>query len=300
MRIAIIGSTGFLGFNLSLFLNDLGYDLTLFGRNNHIKLQSISFNELKIREEENFAKLLEFDIIINAIGSAVQSNIIIPPNEIYDINLNFPIRLINYLNLKKFEGKLFTFGSYFEIGDEKENKSYSEIELVNSKNKVPNDYCVSKKLLSQFISLRESTINHLHLILPHIYGENETDNRLLPYLIRTISNNETPLLSSGEQIRQYLYIEDLCNILNEIFKKPYFEVSGFLNMPCYETCRIRDIIETVFDHLSVRIDDSMFGKLTGRDTSMKYLVLNSERYFQLGLPKPNFSIKNNINKYLNV
>jgi nucleoside-diphosphate-sugar epimerase len=300
MKIALIGSTGFLGFNLALFLNKQGYQIKLFGRRNHINLNSFCFEELEISSETDFRSLLEFDVIINAIGSAVQSNTIASPNEIFDVNLYFPIRLINYLTNNNFKGKLLTFGSYFEIGDEKDNISYNEIALVFSKNSVPNNYCVSKKLLTNFIQFNNTNIYHLHLFLPHIYGENESNNRLIPYLIQAIKNCEKPALSSGEQIRQYLYIDDLCLGLNEILQKPIQKIVGFLNMPAYETCSVKEIIKTVYNHFDVKLDESQFGKLTARDTSMKYLELNCEKYYQYNLPKPQFSIKNNIIKYKDV
>ena len=42
---------------------------------------------------------------------------------------------------------------------------------------VPNDYCISKRLLTRYINSSSQSFKHIHLILPTIYGEREGKHR---------------------------------------------------------------------------------------------------------------------------
>jgi nucleoside-diphosphate-sugar epimerase len=300
MKIAIIGLTGFLGYSLTKSFIKLEYQVSLFGRRNHENFLNSQFFELNISNEQNFEKLLTFDIVINTIGAGVQSGAKIQPHEVYETNLNFPIKLACYLEQNTFNGKLITFGSYFEIGNEINRKIYTETELLDSQNKLANGYCVSKKLLSNYINFSNNSFSHLHVFLPSIYGELESSNRLIPYIINSINLNIKPSLSNGNQVRQYLYIEDLINGLIDIIEKPKNEIIGFLNFPSFETIRIKDMVELIYNYFNQKIDESIFGTIETRDVEMRSLALNFNKYINLNLTKPQFSITSNLNKYTNV
>ena len=52
-----------------------------------------------------------------------------------------------------------------------------------------------------------------------IYGKGDNKKRFLGYLIDRIKKNKKIILSSGQQIRDYLYIDDLVKIILLILKK---------------------------------------------------------------------------------
>jgi nucleoside-diphosphate-sugar epimerase len=297
MRIALFGSTGFVGYNLVSFFINKGYDLTLYGRR-FPSLKGVTCVTFDMLAESIPGQLNNFDIIINATGSAVQANNKTPIDEIFQVNLNFPLRLIDELNTINFKGKLFTFGSYFEIGDEVSEIAYDEFQVVFSKNKVTNHYCASKRLFTNYIYSVKSDVDHLHLIIPTIYGENEPQQRLIPYLIDKIRIKEKPVLSSGDQVRQYLYIQDLCLMIEGLIRKNIHLKSGILNLPAFETTSIKNITNDIFKFFGAEVDPSIFGKVQARDGSMKYLMLNTKLYETLNLPTPTYSIIDNIRKYI--
>lgn len=55
----------------------------------------------------------------------------------------------------------------------------------------------------------------LHFILPTIYSEYEDQNRLIPYMLRAIKNGEKLSFTSGEQVRQYLYVDEVPRMIED-------------------------------------------------------------------------------------
>jgi nucleoside-diphosphate-sugar epimerase len=170
-----------------------------------------------------------------------------------------------------------SFGSYFEIGNNSQSKIYDEIELVNSILKVPNDYCVSKRLLTKYRNSFDSSFKYYHFILPTIYGELELKHRLIPYTVNTIRNGGKLMFSSGKQIRQYLYAGDIPKLIFEIFYKCE---DGIYNIAGSETLSVRGIVETICLKYGVQLDSEMFGVEKRQDVFMLNLQLSGLKLHQ--------------------
>ena len=66
---------------------------------------------------------------------------------------------------------------------------------------------------------KKKKISYLWLRPSLIYGKDDNKKRFLGYLIDRIKKNKKIILSSGQQIRDYLYIDDLVKIILLILKK---------------------------------------------------------------------------------
>lgn len=295
MEISLIGSNGFLSSEFGKYFSQRGDILNVYGNKEPELYKCTSFSSIDLSTDLIFVeKLLKSDLVIYACGAGIQSNIIVPKSEIYHLNTFVPITICNKLKELNFKGTFVSFGSYFEIGDNQKKTTFNETEVVNSDLSVPNDYCISKRLFSKFVNSYSPDFNHLHLILPTIYGENENIKRLIPYSISCVLGKEKPLFTSGHQIRQYLYVGDipllLCNLLNLRF-------SGILNVSGKTILSVRDVVKIVFDHFETPLDNSIFGNASKSDESMQFLALNT---FKLEHLIPDFiftEIKNVIANY---
>jgi nucleoside-diphosphate-sugar epimerase len=300
MKIAIIGSTSFLGQFLIKEFVDAQYLPTLFG-----SIESKDYSELPFKYFRyphtllDYNLLYDFDVIIYTAGAGIQSNLQESSELIYELNSFIPIRIQNALFQSKFKGKFITFGSYFEIGNELTDKSFSEEELVASSNLVPNHYCASKRILSRYLNSCYQTIDFYHLILPNIYGKGENESRIIPYLLNAIQNDTDIKLTSGLQYRQYIHATDIAKTVLDIANGNYSK--GLYNLCNDSSVQIKDLVKSVFlvtgnEHRY--IEEKLFGTAVRTDTAMPYLRMNNAKAKQTFSFQPQISINEGIKSYL--
>ena len=141
-----------------------------------------------------------------------------------------------------------------------------------------------------------SKIDHYHIILPSIYGKNENENRLIPYLISSIENQKKLELTAGTQIRQFLHAKDVSKfvvmICNQSIKK------GVYNLASDRHNLVRDVVETVFNYFAKDFSE-VLGKLRRQDELMQVLLLNSSKARKTGW-KPEIELKDGILDYFKI
>ncbi|QHC07519.1 NAD-dependent epimerase/dehydratase family protein [Aeromonas veronii] len=292
MKVALIGGNSFIASAINKSVHFEMSKICCCARSNPSQYPEFKFFDYP---NTDISFLLDFDLIVNCLGVGVQSNRPVTASEIYKSNTFFPIELIEYLNENNFNGTLITFGSYFEIGNNDQNVAYTEVALQNSMLSVPNDYCISKRLLTKYISSKVPCFNLYHLILPSVYGPGENENRIIPYTINNIKKSVALEFSEGLQIRQFLHVNDLINAMKILVDKK--AASGIYNVATSYVCSIRDLIKSIGSVLDTEIDDNCFGLKLTRDTSLKSLQLNGEKLFALGF-SPEINIKSGIIGYL--
>lgn len=284
MKIAVLGVNGFLGRQLFLFFEQKGEEVMGWGRARPNFIPETQFHLLDVSSTD-FGLLVGQQLIINCVGAGVQSNSQATNEELYEVNLHFPIRLITHLKDAGFEGQLITLGTYFEIGNDPLKHAYSEDELLRAAHPISNHYCASKRLLSRFIQSWRSDFCHFHLFLPTIYGPGEPIHRLLPYLVDCLKNNRKPQLSGGTQLRQYLHVQNFCEVVWALANSGVRE-RLFLNLPAELTCTVRELADRVYTFFGLALSDSLFGTQVARDVGMPYLLLSDLRYQSLGFSPP--------------
>lgn len=291
-RIAIIGSTSFLARYIITDLEQNNHVLTLFSRektNDHHFYSKFAYpNSIP-----DYGVFLNYDVIIYAAAGGVQSSKKYSSDEIYALNAFLPVTLSNFLDENNFKGKLISFGSYFEIGGQSKLNSFTETEVALSNFDVPNQYCLSKRLLTRFVNDSISNINHYHIILPSIYGKNENENRLIPYLISSLENEKNLELTAGTQIRQFLHAKDVSEfvlmICNQSLEK------GVYNLASDQYNWVKDVVEIVFNHFGKDFSE-VLGKIQRQDESMQVLLLDNSKAKKTGW-KPKINLKAGISDY---
>jgi nucleoside-diphosphate-sugar epimerase len=291
-RTAIIGSNSFLASYIITDLEKENHTLTLFSRektnSNHLFSAFAYPNSIP-----DYAVFLDYDIIIFAAAGGVQSSKKYSSDEIYALNAFLPIALSNFLDENNFKGKLISFGSYFEIGGQDELKPFTETDVALSNFDLPNNYCLSKRLLTRFVNDSISKMNHYHIILPSIYGKNENENRLIPYLISSLENEKNLELTAGTQIRQFLHAKDVSEFVMMICNQSIEK--GIYNLAPNNHNLVRELVEIVFNHFGKDFS-AVLGKIQRPDESMQVLLLDSTKARNLGW-QPKFDLKEGILDY---
>lgn len=299
-KIAIIGCTSFLAKKyISYFANNEEFQLLLFGsKKEELNTTNTMFYEFSIPNHNlKLEEILNCDLVFYFSAAGVQANVKTETDLIYKVNAFTPIAISQFLDENKFQGKFITFGSYFEIGYNSENKFFSEDDVIHANGKVPNHYCNSKRLLTKYIHGNVNSINWLHLILPTIYGPNENELRLLPYLIDSIQNNKPIQVTSGSQIRQYIHVDDVVKLLSIITNSDKNK-SGIFNVSNSEIYSIKNLIQTIFDVLNF-VPTENVTIINREDANMSYLAIDASLTEEVFNWKANISILNGIKSYLN-
>lgn len=296
MRITIIGSNGLLSDSLGEYCDQNNIHLDVCGLAKPLFYKYDNFYYIDLTKDElDYKNIIEADMIIYAAGAGIQSYLNESIDLIYELNTSVPIRIINNLKKYGYKGTLVTFGSYFEIGETSENKYYTEIDVLNSSSRVPNDYSISKRLLSRFISCVEVPFKTWHFILPTIYGEKESSQRLISYTINAIKNNFELQFTSGDQVRQYIYIEEVVNIVISAYKNDI--TGGVYNVSGTETLTVKQLVELLFNLFEKTLPESVFGKAKRLDTGMKVLKLNGNKLLKNIDYRPSLKISDVYERY---
>lgn len=296
--IAIVGANSFLATNLLKELVNHNYQLHLYGRREIKPDDFATFTFFDYPDKPiNFEELLSCDVIIYTAGAGIQSNVPVSNEMIYYVNAFLPINLIQYLQDKEYKGHVITFGSYFEIGNSLVEKFYTEEEFVTNNNSVPNNYCIAKRLLSQYINqkIRGLDLHLTHFVLPNIYGVGENPTRIIPYLVESLKNRKPVNLSSGTQKRQFLHVRDVACVIQKVIEQPK---TGIYNLGDTNVLSIKELVQLVLGEITEKEGiDINFGSITKRDVGMQFLALDSKKVENDLNWKPSVGLLDGIREY---
>ena len=299
MKVAIIGSNSFLAKYITREFVRCNIRLSLFGRSAPAEFPELEFYRFELPEKPIIlTPLLEFDIIIYTAGAGVQSGLKESLDLTYELNSFSPIRLFNFLSENGFKGKVISFGSYFEIGDEREERYYTELDVVSSNKSVPNHYASSKRILTRFLVSAPVLPLYFHFILPNIYGKGESSNRLVPYLINSITQGTEIKLTSGSQVRQYIHAQEIVKVVLKVVNNEF--PTGLYNLCNVEPVQIKELVKNVFKVMGKESDFSKlnFGNNQRADTAMPFLLLNNNKSKEILKFQPGITLEEGIKSYL--
>lgn len=297
MKVAILGTNGLLANRAAYGYKHIGCEVFLYGLEPPRSVVYDRYIKMDILDESfDYSVLMPFEVIIYAIGAGIQTNKKENSDLIYKLNVLAPILLCSQLDAMGYKGTLISFGSYFEIGNNNEHKRFSEEEIITSLLTVPNDYSLSKRLFTRFAQNFHGGFRLLHFILPNIYGEEESSHRLIPSVISAIRNGRNIQFTSGLQVRQYLYIEEVTNILTEASVTLNMP-SGIYNIPGTETISVRELVANLFSYYNLKVPDNAFTHVVRGDASMKYLALNGDKLYSSISYRPVLKLKDIYKRY---
>lgn len=276
MKISILGTNGFLSTAIAQYANEAGWNLDMYGLDEPRSHKYDNFYKVNLMDTAlDCSGLLASEIIIYAIGAGIQSNLKEGNDLIYNLNVTVPVRICNALKAAGYQGKFITFGSVFEMGETTEERFFTEEDIQTSLAVAPNDYTVSKRMLTRFISSYKHEFTHWHFIIPTIYGEGENPKRLIPYTINAIKNGEELHFTAGDQTRQYIHVSEVPRMIDMAYKKNI--PSGIYNIQGKETITVKEIVTLIHKVLGKQVAEGCFGSAQRADVGMKYLALDGRK-----------------------
>lgn len=238
-KILIIGGSGFLGFNTILSLKkNKSFKITSISRNIPKHIKKIKNIEL-IKADLSKPKILEkkignknFDIIMNFGGNIEHSNKMQTEKSHFKVCKN----LVDFFK-KKNISLFIQAGSSMEYGNLKSPNN------EKSKCKPNSIYGKSKLKSSNYIS-KKSNFRYVILRLYQIYGPHQKLNRVIPLAIKNLLQGKIFKTSSGNQVRDFLYVSDFTNLIKKIITIDKIK-SGIYNVGSGEKTSLKTIIEKI-------------------------------------------------------
>lgn len=276
MKVTILGTNGFLSRAIAVYCNGKGYPVNMYGLDEPTGHSYDSFHKVNLMTEElDYSDLIKSDIIVYAIGAGIQSNLKEGNDLIYNLNVTAPVKICNALKTAGYKGCFITFGSVFEMGETHDERFFTEVDVLTSVCPAPNDYTVSKRMLSRFVDSYKHDFTHWHFFIPTIYGEKENPFRLIPYTINAIRNNEPLHFTAGDQTRQYIYVGEVPAMIDLAYDKQL--PSGIYNIQGKDTLTVREIVTAIHRHFGKDVPNDCFGSANRADVGMKYLALDGTK-----------------------
>lgn len=218
----VVGASGFLGSKIVDYLSNRDEKVLALVRKKK-KLKVDNFEDLKNvkvleYDGKKISKILKNFEIVNIYNCVVCYDRNIKTDtisKIIEANINIPTKLLEIAVEKK--TNFVNFDTY-----------YSKTEYIDEK--LPH-YTITKKMLRPWLIYYSDKIKIYNFIIEHLYGDPKINNKFIEKMIFDIAikPKKKILLSSGSQKRDFIYIDDLIEILflslkKNIFKKGFFEI----------------------------------------------------------------------------
>lgn len=228
-------------------------------------IEKLSQNDIEVHGTYNSAKNLDSSNIIWHKVNLLNLDDV--KKVIYDVK---PHKLLhfawltsdfnNYENIQWIRSSFELIKRFYEFGGERAVVAGTCFEYDLSYN-----YLVENKTQRNANSIYGLSKNYLHDILKfycdekklslgwgrvfYLYGPNEKDKRIVPYVIKQLLRGEKAVCSSGEQFREYLYSKD---VAEAFIKLLYSDLNDAINISSCNPVKIKDIVLEIGNILNAK------------------------------------------------
>ena len=252
-KIALIGASGFLGNQILLDLVNNGYKVTIVF--NKVNDRTVAKSVKSISLKKFISSQEKYDFIVNCAGYYSKST---TPLEIYKVwqgNYVLVKKLIRYQKING--GSLITFGSYFEH--------------ITLWNKLPARYYAKYKIKARkklTLAAQKNPFPIFYIYLFDTYGEEDTRNKVLTFIIREFKSGRIPDLKTSFEVINWSHKADISESIIKLMKNSEKYSCNTLHEFQIRSCdefRLIDFVEMIATNVkhskSICPNNSKFEKL---------------------------------------
>ena len=289
-NILITGAEGFIAINLATYLSKKHFNIFGIGNKKFERKISSKFGyKFLVNTEVNKKNLKKnfnnIDVIIHCAGSGIVG---LSKKKNYERNFLTTKNVLDFSRNQKKKPRIIFMSSYSIYGN-----SYSSAIQENYKLKPLSSYAITKKE-SENILLRYSKLYSLNvtiLRLASIYG-NGLRKQLIFDTCQKIYKNRNIFYGTGNEIRDWLHISDLCTLVYKILKKDS-EIK-IINCGSGKGNKVKTIIGFIKKEFNSRIKSRF---IRNKNKEPKILKINIAVAKSFGW-YPKMSLKKGILKYV--
>lgn len=216
-RILIVGGTGFLGFHLAKYAIKKNFKVYCISKNPPSEkrfIKNITYLNFDLRKKKGLFIKDEIDYVINCAGYGKHLTYSQSKKKIFLDHINILKNLINLIDNKNIK-KFINIGTSLEY-----SKNFKKIKETDKCN--PTSYYGKAKLeCTKYLINIYKKFNFPVVIFRvfQIYGPHQDKNRLIPHVIDKCKKNMKFNLTSGNQIRNFCYVDDFAEVVFKSLNK---------------------------------------------------------------------------------
>ena len=268
-KILVTGGTGFLGYHLLKKLSKQDYSLYSLSTKKPTKqrkIKKVKYITCDICNKNVLKRKLKdkYNYIVNFSGYVDHTN----KSKTIQSHYYGCKNLINLFRNKKIDN-FIQIGSSMEYGNS--FSPHSEKFICKPKG----NYGIAKYKATKYLEKIHKIKSFPYTIfrLYQVYGPNQSKNRLIPVVIDSCLKNKNFGCTSGGQIRDFLYIDDLIKlIIKSIKKKP---MNKIYNVGAGNKIKVKFLIDMI--NRLIGSGKPIYGKIKMRKDEMKNNFPNIKR-----------------------
>ncbi|AWY01060.1 hypothetical protein A8139_20875 [Marinomonas primoryensis] len=196
VTVLVTGGAGFVGSHLVKKLCEMGYDLYVLARegSNLSKLDSVK-DKVSFFNMEDLDSIFEkknIDIVIHLATDYGRKKEGL--SGLVNTNVVLGLKLLD--NCVKYNVGLFVNTDSF-FNDSKYKNTYMQ------------NYTLSKKQFSDWLKVTGNDLNVVNMKLHHVYGPYDNEGKFIPWLMDQLLKSDNVDLTSGDQLRDFIYVDDV-------------------------------------------------------------------------------------------
>lgn len=285
-KILIIGGTGFVGFHLAAKVLKKKWKVTSVSTKNpksFRKLQGVKYLKVDISKKKNIKKIRgNFNYIVNLSGYVDHGK----KKKTYESHYLGCKYLSDYFLKKKIE-KFIQIGSSLEYG---KLRSPQHENIETKPDRLNSIYAKSKLLATNYLInlYKKHNFQCAVIRLFLVYGENQDVNRLIPFVIKKCLNNEKFDTSNGNQIRDFLHINDCTDAIIKILQSK--EANGeIINIGYGKGIKVKNVINLIKKKIGKGVPN--LGSIPLRKDESKIMYSSIKKAKKIINWKPKIKIK---------
>lgn len=269
MRVLVTGGAGFIGAKITKILLGEGHEVLVFdnlsaGHKDAVDGRAkLIVGDIKDPQKTKEA-LKGVDTVIHLAGLIVVPESLKNPIKYADNNV---LGTVNLLTSMKDEGvRKIIFSSSACVYGTPDKLPIGEDAQIRP----DNPYGATKASIETFLQAFHANFGFDCIILRYFnpYGPGELhhpETHAIPNFIKAVlAKKPTPLYWKGEQIRDFIYIEDLAQAHIDVLGLPGFQI---FNIGTEKGVKVRDVVENIFEIVGYEVPIDDLGKRPGDVTA---------------------------------
>lgn len=295
MKVVVTGGAGFIGSHINKVLLDAGHQVKVIDNLSRATKENLDkraeFVQMDISSPELYKELVGFDAVIHLANYIIVPESVENPVEYAENNVVGTVKLLE--SMRKAAVRKIIFSSSATV--------YGDGAALPLKEDSPlgvqtNQYGASKVAMEAFISVYNKLYNFdvIHLRYFNPFGpfeDHKPETHAIPNFIRaTLKKEPIPLYWNGEQVRDFIYVEDLASAHVAVLETKGLEI---FNVGTETGTKVKDVVETIFEIVGYKVEIKDLGQRTG-DAHATYA--SSQKLIQKTAWRPKISLRDGLAK----
>ena len=242
-RIIITGSSGFIGSRLCKYLYDSGALIYCLVRNSkNIGLLDKYGNVVLVDlinsdNVEQVVRSINPDYVVNLAGSRNKYSDLGSIKKCYESNFDLSLCIIESCKLVK------NFKGFIHIGTADEYGMCKTPFIETQREQPLNSYGLAKLSITKLLQAQYKTNSFPSIILRPtvIYGPGQSGDMFIPSIIKSLLNRNDYSMTSGEQTRDFVYIDDFIFSIALLISKDINFNGEVYNISSNHPIKIKDV-----------------------------------------------------------